>query len=73
MISDDNKIQIYARNCPMCDHQSGLRRIVYGLVTGPPDPAVYRLGGCCISDNAPDFTCIKCGWEGLFSEVERFE
>jgi hypothetical protein len=29
-----------------------------------PDPAIYTIGGCCISDDMPKYECIECGWKG---------
>jgi len=52
------------RVCPDCGGQSGLREILYGLPDGPPDPKLFRLGGCCISEDDPNLTCVSCGWEG---------
>lgn len=30
-----------------------------------PDETKYVVGGCCISDNDPEFACINCDWQGL--------
>jgi hypothetical protein len=30
-----------------------------------PDKTKYVIGGCCISDNDPEFACINCDWQGL--------
>ena len=54
--------------CPECGGKNGLREILYGLPDGPPDPKVYRLGGCCISDDDPELTCVSCGWQGSAGE-----
>jgi hypothetical protein len=32
---------------------------------GEPDPAIYTIGGCLISDEMPKFECIECGWKGF--------
>jgi hypothetical protein len=73
MPSDTDEEKMYGKNCPNCSRKYGLRQIVYGLPAGPPDPAVYQLGGCCISDNDPEVACIECGWKGSSIELENFE
>lgn len=54
--------------CPECGDQNGLRQILYGLPDGPPDPEMYRLGGCCVEEGDPEVACISCGWEGNTGE-----
>ena len=36
-----------------------------------PDPAIYTIGGCVISENMPDFECVECHWRGSKSEVRK--
>ena len=71
MPSKTEKKDLKTKSCPECSGQKGLRRILYGLPDGPPDPSLFQLGGCCVSENDPDFTCISCGWEGSFIEEEE--
>jgi hypothetical protein len=33
-----------------------------------PDPAIYTIGGCCISDDMPKYECVECGWKGYRAE-----
>jgi predicted RNA-binding Zn-ribbon protein involved in translation (DUF1610 family) len=54
--------------CPNCGGKNDLREILYGLPEGQPDPRVYRLGGCCISENDPELICVSCGWQGNAGE-----
>ena len=56
------------QDCPRCGGKNGLREILYGLPDGPPDPMVYRLGGCCLSDDDPELICVSCGWQGNAEE-----
>jgi hypothetical protein len=71
MPSESEKMDSKTKSCPECGRQKGLRRILYGLPDGPPDPSFYRLGGCCGDENDPEFTCIACGWEGSFNDDEE--
>lgn len=73
MPSKADKKELISKSCPDCSGQKGLRPIVYGLPDGPPDPALYLLGGCCVTDDDPDFMCVDCGWEGSFSGQEDDE
>lgn len=50
------------RVCPECDLENNLKEILYGLPDGPHDPKMIQLGGCCRSENDPDFICESCGW-----------
>jgi hypothetical protein len=50
--------------CPYCFSDTGIRTILYGLPMEEPDPAIYTIGGCCISEDMPKYECIECGWEG---------
>lgn len=46
-------------NCPRCASKD-VARIQYGLLTGPPADNVV-MGGCVITQNAPDRHCHACG------------
>jgi hypothetical protein len=37
-----------------------------------PDPAIYTIGGCCISDDMPKYECIECGWRGKKLKTKPF-
>ena len=46
--------------CPSCQGDQ-IKEIIYGM----PDPESfdfekYEVGGCCVTDNDPDFKCMKC-------------
>ena len=43
---------------------TGIRTILYGMPSEEPDPAIYTIGGCCISYDMPKYECIDCGWKG---------
>lgn len=63
------------RTCPQCNESAGLRKILYGMPAGPPDPEKYVLGGCVIYGNDPEYQCINCNWSGSFkkqSEIKDF-
>jgi hypothetical protein len=42
-----------------------MRIILYGMPSEEPDPAIYTIGGCCISDDMPKYECVECGWKGI--------
>ena len=49
-------------NCPKCDSDNKVRKIVYGLVSkdwhkNNPD---LIAGGCTYDNNSPNFTCAEC-------------
>ena len=50
--------------CPRCGASEALR-IVYGLPTNEAFEAAerseFRLGGCVIEEESPDFECGRCG------------
>jgi rubredoxin len=58
------------RKCPNCNLNEGIRTILYGMPMEEPDPAVYTIGGCCISDDMPKYECVECGWKGSRSELK---
>jgi hypothetical protein len=57
------------KGCPNCFSDNGIRTILYGLPMEEPDPAIYTIGGCCISDDMPEYECISCGWCGQKIEI----
>ena len=48
------------KRCPVCNSKKGVREYLYGFPMEQPDPAKYIIGGCCISENMPDFKCVIC-------------
>ena len=48
------------KKCPTCNSRDGVREFLYGMPSEEPDPSKYVLGGCCFSDDRPDYRCIKC-------------
>lgn len=58
------------RVCPGCLDVDSVRIILYGLPVGPPNPEIYLIGGCCVSENDPDIECISCGWQGSKKQVK---
>lgn len=50
-----------AKKCPVCNSRKGVREFLYGMPVKEPDYGRYLLGGCCISDDMPDYRCLKCG------------
>jgi len=53
------------QKCPKCNSSEGVRTILYGMPMEEPDPAIYTIGGCCISEEMPKYECIECGWKGF--------
>ena len=45
--------------CPACNSPE-VKEIAYGFPGGEFDFDKYEVGGCCVSDNDPDFKCMKC-------------
>ena len=55
-------------SCPGCGALGSVREIVYGMPGSDFDFDKYIVGGCCVTDNDPEYGCKECGWEGFFSE-----
>lgn len=50
--------------CKRCNAIGTIRPIVYGFAT--EDMASNEnilLGGCCVTDNDPEYACTVCNWE----------
>jgi hypothetical protein len=45
--------------CPACNSPE-VKAIAYGFPGGEFDFDKYEVGGCCVSDNDPDFKCMEC-------------
>ena len=66
------------RTCPNCNG-TNVAEIMYGLPTQKfmeeldkeKNKGKYRLGGCCISNDDPAFSCNDCG--NLFGNREEEE
>lgn len=61
--------------CPACESAT-LRPIIYGLVTGgelreKADRGEIVLGGCQVSEDAPDWKCIGCGARFQADQLNR--
>jgi hypothetical protein len=48
------------KNCPVCKSSVGVREFIYGMPSEEPDSDKYVLGGCCFSEDMPDFRCLRC-------------
>jgi len=46
--------------CPDCN-SSEVKEIAYGFPGSEFDFDKYEVGGCCVTDNDPEYKCIKCG------------
>ena len=46
--------------CPECGSRE-IREITYGLPAEPPDPELFHVGGCVVSD--AQWHCSACGHE----------
>ena len=51
--------------CPGCGSLGSVREIIYGMPGSDFDFEKYIVGGCCVTDENPEFGCKKCGWEGI--------
>ena len=53
-------------HCPQCKSENTVP-IVYGLIDdfGQDDEGDYELGGCVVTDNAPDYSCKDCGYKWM--------
>ena len=64
------------KNCPNCDSPR-IAKIVYGLPNYNDKMAKdiseekIVFGGCCVTDNDPDFQCVECG-ALIFSKTGKF-
>ena len=56
------------KTCPNCKGKN-IAKIIYGLpsqefleeLKEDENKGKYELGGCCISENDPEFSCTDCG------------
>ena len=46
--------------CPKCG-SFNFKEILYGMPVGPPDPEIYYVGGCVVSDE--QWHCANCEHE----------
>lgn len=60
-IKNSKKQNSKKRICPKCKSENVLR-ILYGLPDETTPSNVY-LGGCCVTDEDPDWHCDSCSWE----------
>lgn len=64
------------KNCPHCNSPR-IAKILYGLPNYDNKMAKdiseekIVLGGCCISDDDPDYQCVECGVL-IFSKTGKF-
>jgi hypothetical protein len=58
------------KRCPKCLSETAIRTILYGMPMEEPDPAIYTIGGCLVSDDMPKNECIECGWKGSRGELK---
>ena len=59
------------KKCPSCNSSAGAREYIYGMPREEPDPSKFVLGGCCISDDIPDYKCINCGTD-FYKDSDKF-
>ena len=59
-----SRITSMSESCPICDSETGLREILYGLPVEPVDESKYVIGGCLVSGHDPIWACVDCGWRG---------
>ena len=70
----DMKFSVLATtHCPQSKTVGSLRKILWGMPDKEPDASKYVIGGCCISDEDPDFACINCDWQGLFGNERALD
>jgi len=58
--------------CGGCNAIGTIRSISYGFLAdeAAADQEVVS-GGCCISDDDPEFACKECGWTCYFDATQR--
>lgn len=50
--------------CKGCNSVGTIRPIVYGFATQEmANNEEIVLGGCCVTDNDPEYACTACHWE----------
>lgn len=59
------------KSCPVCGTKEGVREFVYGEPIEEPDPTKYIVGGCSISEDAPDYRCILCATD-FYKNSQKF-
>ena len=59
------------KKCPVCNTSEDVREIIYGMPDGEPDESKYIVGGCVVSEDMPDYKCIKCS-TFFYSEKSTF-
>lgn len=58
--------------CPVCKKLDGVRIYIYGMPSEEPDPDVYVIGGCLISDDMPDLKCINCSTD-FYKKSDQYQ
>jgi hypothetical protein len=58
--------------CANCGSMTGIRRILWGMPKGEPDPAEFVIGGCTPGANPATLRCNECGWENDQPRWKRF-
>jgi len=52
------------KKCPKCSSSKGVIRIVYGMpgsdTVEEAEKGKVMLGGCCVTDDDPDWHCKEC-------------
>jgi DNA-directed RNA polymerase subunit RPC12/RpoP len=59
------------KKCPVCNSKEGVREYLYGLLMEQPDPAKFVCGGCCFSEEMPDYKCITCSTD-FYKNSEKY-
>lgn len=59
------------RKCPDCKSNGDVRIILRGLPKEEPDPDIYYVGGCAVSDEDADYICLNCDLEFYTYKKER--
>ena len=60
------------KKCPICNSRVGVREFIYGMPDREPDPSKYIVGGCCISEDMPDYRCINCATD-FYKRRDEFQ
>jgi len=60
------------KKCPVCNSKEGVREYFYGLPMEQPDTEKYVLGGCCISEDMPDYRCMKC-FTDFYRDSDKYQ
>ena len=60
------------KKCPVCKSKEGVREYLYGLPMEQPDPTKFVSGGCCFSEDMPDYKCVTCSTD-FYKNSDKYQ